>query len=201
MPSARFEIAPYIALMLWLFSAVEELLPVVAFFAAQQWYDFQTGLIVMLAVVAALLAISWGIGRAVPRFAVASTIALLVFSIPTIATGNTTYFQISDTILDGLFALLLLGSWSARFLILKYLFGRVFAITDEAWQILALRWGILFVVLAVLNEIFRLGFSQDVWAMFKLISTIFILLFGCYQFTLSARMRIPEESNSLGLRV
>lgn len=186
--------------MHWLFSAVEEILPIVAFFVVQQFYDFQSGLIVMTLLVVVLLAVSYAFGRAAPRFAVASAIALLVFSVPSILTGNNTYFQISDTILDGLFALLLLGSWATRFLVLKYLFGRVFAIADEAWQILALRWGLLFVVMAVLNEIFRLGYSQDVWALFKLVSTIFIMLFGCYQFTLSARMRIPEESNWLGLR-
>ena len=187
--------------MLWFFSAVEELLPVLAFFIVQQLYNFQAGLVVMVLLVLGLLALSYGFGRAAPRFAVASTVALLVFSVPSIVTGNSTYFQVSDTILDGLFALLLLGSRALGFPILKYLFERVFAITDEAWRILSLRWGLLFVVLAVLNEFFRLGYSEDVWAYFKLISTIGILLFGCYQFTLSAKMRIPGESNRLGLRV
>ena len=199
MPSPRY-LLPYFKLMLWIFSAIEELLPVVVFFVVQQHYSFEAGLVAMTLLVVVLLAVSFGFARAVPRFAVFSTIALLIFSVPSIATGDSTYFQISDTILDGFFAVLLLGSLFFRFLILKYLFGRIFAITDEAWWILSIRWGVLFIVLAVLNEYIRLGYSEDVWAMYKLISTVGILVFGCYQFTLSARMRIENESNWLGLR-
>ena len=187
--------------MLWLFSAMEELAPVLAFFVVQHYYSFAAGLVVMTLLVVVLLALSYGLGRAVPRFAVISTLFFLLFSVPSIATGNSTFFQISDTILDGIFAILLLGSRVLGFPLLKFLFERVFAITDEAWQILSLRWGLLFVSLAVLNEIFRQGFSVDVWAQYKLVSTIGILVFGCYQFTLSARMRIRGESNRLGLRI
>ncbi len=187
--------------MRWLFSAIEELLPVIAFFVVQQLYGFDAGLIVMVLLVIGLIAVSYALGRTPPRFAVFSTAALLVFSIPSIVTGDGTYFQVSDTILDGALALLLLGSWGLRYPLLKLLFGRVFAITDEAWRILSLRWGVMLLIMAVLNEVFRLGYSEDVWAYFKLFSTIGILMFGCYQFTLSARMRIPDESNWLGLRV
>ena len=186
--------------MLWVFSAVEELLPVIVFFVVQQLYNFEAGLVAMTLLVVALLVASYGFGRAIPRFAVFSTAAFLAFSVPSIVTGDKTYFQISDTILDGFFALLLLGSWSSGFLVLKYLFGRIFAITDEAWRILSLRWGLLFAALAALNEYIRFVYSEDVWAAYKLVSTVGILLFGCYQFTLSARMRIATESNWLGLR-
>ncbi|MEM6461448.1 MAG: septation protein IspZ [Pseudomonadota bacterium] len=186
--------------MPWLFSAFEEFLPVLAFFVVQQLYSFAAGLIVMTLMVLLLLALSYGIGRAVPRFAVISTVALLIFSVPSILTGNNTYFQISDTILNSIMAVILLGSRLFRFLLLKFLFERVFAITDEAWRILSLRWGLFFVLLAALNEYFRLGHTENVWAYFKLISTIVTVAFGCYQFTLSAKMRIPDESNWLGLR-
>ena len=186
--------------MLWVFTATEELLPVIVFFVVQQLYNFKAGLVAMTLLVIVFLAVSYLFAKAIPRFALFSTIALLSFSVPSIVTGHSTYFQISDTILDGFFAVLLLGSWTSRFLILKYLFDRVFAITDEAWRILSLRWGVLFLVLAILNEYVRLGYSEDVWATYKLVSTMGVLAFGCYQFTLSARMRIPSESNRLGLR-
>lgn len=186
--------------MPWLFSAFEELLPVAAFFAVQQLYTFAAGLVVMTMIVVGLLALSHKLGRRAPRFALASTAGLLAFSVPSIVTGDSRYFQVSDTILNGAFAALLLASWWFRFLLLKHLFDRVFAIKDEAWQTLSLRWGLLFLSLAAMNEYVRLGFSEDVWAAYKLISTMVILLFGCYQFTLSARMRLPGESNWLGLR-
>ena len=187
--------------MSWVFSAIEELLPLLGFFFVQQAHGFTAGLAVMTALVVTLLVLSFAIGRAIPRFAVLSTVVTLVFAAPSILTGNSTYFQLADTIVNGGFALLLLGSLAFGFSLLKFLFERVFAITDAAWRILSLRWGVLFVILTVLNEVFRQGFSQDAWAAYKLISSVFVLLFGCYQFTLSARMRLPDQSNRLGLRI
>ncbi len=186
--------------MSWLFSAIEELLPVIGFFVAQRLYGFAPALVVMTLLVLGLLVLSFAMGRKVPRFAVASTVVTLIFAVPSAVTGNAAIFQVSDTIINGGFAVLLLGCQAFGFSVLKFFFERVFAITDEAWRILSLRWGFLFVVLAVLNEVIRRGYSEDVWVTFKLVSGVVVLLFGCYQFTLSARMRIPGQSNRLGLR-
>lgn len=186
--------------MNWGFSALEELLPVVVFFVFQQQISFSAGVVAMVLVLVAVLLVARVLGRSWPFFAVVSTVALLLFALPTIVTGEATFFQLSDTILDGCFALLLLGSWIIQYPLLKILFGRVFAITDGAWHTLALRWGVFFLALAVLNEYIRQMHTTDVWSYYKLISTIGILLFGCYQFRLSARERIESESNWLGLR-
>ena len=59
--------------MSWLFSAIEELLPVIGFFVAQRLYGFAPALVVMTLLVLGLLVLSHVIGRKVPRFAVAST--------------------------------------------------------------------------------------------------------------------------------
>lgn len=172
----------------------------VLFFVAQSIYDFNTGVAVMLLATALILLIARTLKRSVPKFALASTIGVFAFALPSLLTGNASYFQLSDTILDGFFALLLLGSVLTGQPLLKPLFERIFAITDEAWRILTIRWGLLFFALAIANEFVRLNYSTDVWSLFKLLSTIGLLLFGCYQFTLSARMRITSESNAWGLR-
>ncbi len=186
--------------MNWIFGALEELLPVVVFFVIQQQFSFTTGLIAMTIVLFVVLLVAQILGRSLPRFAIMSTIGFLLFAVPSIVTGNSTYFQISDTILDGSFALLLLSSWVLGYPILKVFFGRIFAITDEAWLMLTWRWGMLFLLLAIANEYVRQFHTDDVWSLYKLLSTIGIMLFGCYQFTLSARLRIVSESNWLGLR-
>ena len=187
--------------MTWVYNAFNEVLPILSFFVFQQWHSFNAGLVALIVCMLLLLAASLLQRRSVPRFALASTVLVLLFAVPSILSGDRTYFQVSDTILDGIFAFILIGSWKFHYPILKILFGKVFAITDEGWRILSLRWGVLFLVLAVLNEYVRLTTSEDTWVHFKLYSTIFIVLFGCYQFTLSSRMRIPGESNQLGLRI
>jgi len=187
--------------MKWILGALEELLPVLAFFGIQSWYGFTAGAAAMVCTMSGLLLLVALRGRQVPMFAAVSTVLVLLFVIPTVITGNPMWFQLSDTVLDGGFAVILLASWWLKYPLLKKFFGRIFAITDEAWHTLSLRWGTLFLVLAISNEYIRIFYSQDIWSVYKLLSTIGILLFGCYQFVLSAKMRIKGESNWLGLRM
>jgi intracellular septation protein len=186
--------------MRWLLGGLEELLPVVVFFVMQSVYSFTAGAFMMVVTMIALLMFSRFSGKKIPLFASVSTVLVLLFVIPAVITGDSTWFQVSDTVLDGGFAVTLLVSWWIKYPILKKFFGRIFAISDKAWHILSLRWGILFLLLASSNEYIRTMYSADVWAWYKLLSTIGILLFGCYQFVLSANMRIEGESNWLGLR-
>lgn len=186
--------------MQWIFGAIEELVPVILFFVAQRYADFATGVAVMVVSTVLILFITRALGRSIPQFALWSTVGVLLFAAPTILTGEAWYFQFSDTLLDGFFALILLGSVAFGKPLLEPLFKSIFALPPEAWRILTIRWGILFLLLATLNEFIRLNYSEDVWSWYKLLSSIGILLFGCYQFTLSMRMRIEAESNWLGLR-
>jgi intracellular septation protein len=186
--------------MKWLLGGIEELLPVFAFFITQSLYGFTAGAVAMVISMIALIILARLSGKKVPPFASLSTVLVVLFVVPTVITGDSKWFQVSDTVLDGGFAVLLLISWWLKYPVLKNFFDRIFAITDKAWHILSLRWGILFLLLALSNEYIRTVYSADVWAWYKLLSTISILLFGCYQFVLSSKMRIEGESNRLGLR-
>jgi len=186
--------------MTWLLAGIEELLPVVLFFVVQLYQPFATAVVVMVVSTVLLVALAWWWGSDVPRFAVFSTLFLLLFAVPSVVLDDPRYFMVSDTVLDGGFALMLLGSLLLRTTVLEYFFGRIFALPDSAWRTLTWRWGMLFLVTAALNEVVRLNFDTATWANFKLISTIAILLFGLWQFRLSARERIVAESNWLGLR-
>jgi len=186
--------------MLWIRSAAEELTPIIVFGFANYFYSFEVAVLMMVGALVALTILTSASGRGLPWFAVISTAALSLFVGASVLLNDFSIFTASDTILDGMLGIILLWSLRWKQPLIKTLFERTFAITDEAWRILTWRWGILFVVLAVLNEVVRLNVTNDVWAYFKISATVFILLFGCYQFTLSARMRHPEESNWLGLR-
>lgn len=186
--------------MTWLLAGIEELLPVVLFFVVQLSYPFATAVSVMVVSTVVLVGLAWWWGTGVPKFAIFSTAFLLLFAVPSVLLEDPRYFMVSDTILDGGFALILLASLWLRKTVLQYFFDRIFALTDQAWRTLTWRWGILFLVLALLNEVIRLHFDTATWSSFKLASTIFMLLFGLWQFRLSARERIVGESNYLGLR-
>ncbi len=187
--------------MYWIFGAIEELLPLIVFFVLERVYGFNEAVLGMVLSLACLFGATILFKRTAPRFAIGSTIAVLIFAGATLVTGDPVYFQFSDTLLEGVFGLVLLTGALRRRLLLKYFFERVFAIADEAWLLLTFRWGVLLTLVAIGNEFVRLTQTTDVWTFYKLLSTIGILLFGCYQFTVSIRYRIEGESNRLGLRV
>jgi intracellular septation protein len=73
------------------------------------------------------------------------------------------------------------------------LFEGMFAITDRGWRILSLRWGIFFLIVACGSEIARF-YSYDAWVAYRFMSMFALAAFGCTQFFLSRRERLPEAS-------
>jgi intracellular septation protein len=191
----------YTESMQWFWAGLEELLPIIVFFVVQLYYPFTWAVAAMLLSTAAILGLAWFLGNGFPTFAFWSTVAVLLFAIPTLVTADPWYFTLSDTIVDGVFALLLLASLFTSRNLLEYLFGRIFALPTSAWRILTLRWGIVLLLVAIGNEYVRLTYNTNVWSVYKLVSTLGLLVFGLWQFRLSARERIVGESNWLGLRV
>lgn len=186
---------------IWLRGLLSEFGPLVVFFIAEWWWGFFPALGVMLGATVLATLLVWYGDQRTPWFAILSTVGVLGFGLASVYWQEPGYFIISDTILDGVFAILLFGSllWSRT--LLERLFAGTFAITRRGWRILTWRWAIFFLILAVGNEYVRQWYDESVWVEYKLYSTIAILLFGCYQFTLSRRERLPDVSNAWGLRI
>jgi intracellular septation protein len=187
--------------MKWFKNFIEEVGPVIVLGVVNGATDnFELAVGAMVITMVITVAVVGLVDKDWPWFAILSTAGVGLFAGLSFLFGDSSLFAISDTILDGGLGLLIL--WSLRWdeTLLSKLFSRTFAITDKAWRILTVRWGVLLVTLAVLNEVVRQIYDPSVWVSFKVYATIFILLFGCYQFTVSMRERIPHESNWLGLR-
>ena len=50
---------------------------------------------------------------------------------------------------------------------LKIYLSSLIKLNDVGWNTLTIRWGIFFVVMAILNEIIWRNFSTDLWISFK----------------------------------
>jgi intracellular septation protein len=187
--------------MKWTRSLIEELGPIAVFGVANYLSTFEVAVLAMVGTLVLVTFLTAITERGWPWFAVLSTVGLLIFVGISIWFNDFSLFAASDTVIDGLLGIVTL--WSLRWdkTLIERLFDRTFAITGEAWRILTKRWGVFLIILAILNEIVRLNVSNDIWAYYKVAATVFLLLFGCYQFTISMRYRLPEESNRFGLRV
>jgi intracellular septation protein len=148
----------------------------------------------MVAVTIAL-AISYILIRRLPIMPVISGIVVLVFGGIALWLQNDTFIKIKPTIVNTLFGAILLGGLAFGKPLLGYVLDSVFRLTDKGWWTLTLRWGVFFLVLAVLNEIVWRNFSTDFWVSFKVFGTMPLTLL----FTFSQIPLINRESLDGGL--
>lgn len=121
----------------------------------------------MVATIIALVASHKLLGR-IPVMPLVSGAFILVFGGLTLVLQDEVFIKLKPTIVNTLFAGILLGGLFYGQIFLKLVFGEVFKLTDEGWRILTIRWAVFFVFLAVLNEIVWRCFTTDFWISFKI---------------------------------
>ncbi|HZO45870.1 MAG TPA: septation protein A [Xanthobacteraceae bacterium] len=142
------------------------------------------------------LAISYALTRHIAVMPVVTAVIVVVFGGLTLALQNETFIKLKPTLVYLLFAATLLGGLVFKKPLLGMVFDSVFNLTDEGWRKLTLRWGVFFLVLAVLNEIVWRNFSTDAWVNFKVFGFLPItMIFAAAQFPLLQKYAVaePEE--------
>lgn len=122
------------------------------------------------------LAVSWLLTRSLPLMPLVSGIVVLVFGALTLYLQDDLFIKVKPTIVNSLFAAVLLGGLFFGKSLLGYVFASAFRLDAEGWRKLTLRWGLFFVFLAVLNEIVWRSFPTDFWVAFKVWGTMPITL-------------------------
>ncbi|MEN3792754.1 septation protein A [Fulvimarina sp. MAC3] len=125
-----------------------------------------------MAALAISLAVSYAIQRTLPMMPLVSGIVVLVFGGLTLYLQDETFIKMKPTIVNGLFAAILLGGLFFRKSLLGYVFDQAFKLDAEGWRKLTLNWGLFFIFLAVLNEVVWRNFSTDFWVGFKVWATM-----------------------------
>jgi intracellular septation protein len=148
-----------------------------------------------LFVVATLLAlsVSFALTRRLPIMPFVTGIVVLVFGGLTLWLQNDVFIKMKPTIVNTLFGAALLGGLAFGRPLLGYVFDSVFRLDDEGWRKLTFRWGLFFLVLAVLNEVVWRSFSTDFWVSFKAFGIMpLTVLFTLTQMPLIQRHSLPD---------
>lgn len=121
----------------------------------------------MVAITISLIASRIYLGK-LPIMPLVSGVVVLFFGALTLFLQDDLFIKLKPTIVNMLFATVLLGGlWIFKLSLLSYVFDDAFNLKEEGWRILTLRWGLFFIFLAVLNEVVWRTQTTDFWVAFK----------------------------------
>jgi intracellular septation protein len=140
---------------------------------------FATICLVFTAIIS--LIISYILIKKISQIALFSTIILTIFGSLTAIFNDEIFIKIKPTIINLIFAIILIASYLKKKPILAILFESQIQMSKQSWLTLSLRFGCYFIFLAILNEIIWRNFTTDFWVNFKVfgmmtLSIIFMVL-------------------------
>ena len=123
----------------------------------------------MAAIIVAVIVSKLKLGKISPMLKLTAALGVF-FGALTIWFHDERFIQIKPTIIYAFFAALLLGGWLRGKAMLKYVLEAAYqGLSETGWLKLSLHWGLFFLALAGLNEIFRRPewFSFETWLSIK----------------------------------
>jgi intracellular septation protein len=108
--------------------------------------------------------------------------AAIVFGVMTLVFHDPRILKMKTTFIDAALGAFLLGGYALGKSPIKLLMGQALALPDRSWRGLTLRFGVFFLVMAVLNEVIWRTQPDAVWVAFRFPGLIILsLLFSATQ--------------------
>jgi len=171
-----------------------ELGPLLVFFAGNAVAGIYAGTASFMVATLISLAVARLRYHKLPVMPLVSGVIVLVFGGLTLYLRDDTFIKLKPTIVYSMFAVLLAAGLMLKKPLLELLFGPVFALTDEGWRKLTVRWAAFFIAMAIVNEIVWRNFSTDAWVSFKAFGFLpLTFLFALAQVPLMQRHGEPRQ--------
>ena len=150
-----------------LIKSLIEIIPLILFFIVNAKYGiiFATKTFVITTLIA--LIISYLYFKKISTPLLITTFLVSIFGGLTIFFKDPTFIKLKPTIVYFLFSLFLFVGLALKKNFLQIYLSNLIKINDTGWNILTKRWGIFFLLMALLNEIIWRNFSTDFWVSFK----------------------------------
>ena len=141
------------------------------------------------------LMIVYFLEKKIPLIPLSSGILIILFGSLTLYFDNKVFFYMKPTIINLLFALILIfGKFFSDEPLLKKMLQKSIQLLDEGWIKLSNRWIFFFFFLAILNEIIWRTQSEEFWVNFKVWGLLPItFLFTASQIPLMNKYKIENK--------
>lgn len=174
-----------------------EFLPLISFFIAYHQAGLMTATAVLIAATLISITILYLKERRIALNPLISASLVGFFGGLTLILQDDLFIKIKPTIVNMLFATILLGGVYIKKPPLKYLMQVALPMREEGWMKLSFRWGFFFIFLAGVNEVIWRNFSEEFWVGFKVFGMLpLTILFLLTQLPLIQRMAIDEQTQT-----
>lgn len=164
------------------FQFIADLLPVVVFFACYKMYGIiaaTAGIVVATVLTTIFSYLRNGI---VSKMNIFSAVIVSIFGLMTLISNDTIFIKIKPTVINMVFAIIIMFGLIRKKYYLKSILGKNFALKDADWLLLSKRFVTFFVLIAFANEIVWRFFSESTWVWFKAFGVLLLsLVFLAFQ--------------------
>lgn len=122
----------------------------------------------VLAVAAAIALIyAWFKYKHTSPILIFSTVVIGAFALAAFLFDDKRFIFMKPTVMNTVFGLAVIGGVYFKKNVIKMMMGGAFDLPNDKWNIFAIRWGLFFFAMAVLNEIIWRTQTETFWASFK----------------------------------
>jgi len=178
---------------------LSEFLPLIIFYISYNFYGdiiIATGILVFTTLIST--AMLYLANKEVSPMLLIATAFLAVMGGITYFTGDPTYIKMKPTIVNLLFASVLLGAIILKKPLLQKIFGNAFVMDANKWHKLSIAWCMFLVFNAGLNEYVWRNYSESTWVNFKAFGLMGIsIVFSIITVFYMVRNIKPEEDTKV----
>ena len=168
--------------------------PLAAFFVAYYLGGIMEATIAVMVATVIVLIVGYVHERRLAVVPLVTGVVVMVFGGLTLLLADETFIKLKPTLVNLLFAAIILVGIALGKHPLKLLFGQVFRLTEAGWRGMAWRWAGFFIAMAALNEVVWRTQSTDLWVNFKVFGLIGLtIVFTLSQLPFIRRHALPDE--------